>query len=200
VRYVYSFLKLKFLNKEEKKKYVFLNENPEFSKYSIGEFSYGEPKILSWGEQETLKIGKFCSIAPDVTILLSGEHRIDWITAFPFSSLFKEFQHFSGHPASKGNVTIGNDVWIGTKSLILSGVTIGDGAVIGAGSVVTKNVQPYAIVAGNPAKQIRLRFDQETIDNLLKIRWWDWDLNRIREKMPLLLSENIREFVSKNGF
>ena len=173
-------------------------DNQKYAIYSVGKFTYGEPTVLSWGEKATLVIGNFCSIAGGVTILLGGEHRPDWVTTFPFSKFFTEFQTITGHPATKGDVTIGNDVWIGMNSLILSGVNIGDGAVIGANSVIARDVEPYSMVAGNPAKLIRKRFDQTTIDKLLKIKWWNWDVQRIKENVSLMLSTKVKEFVEKN--
>lgn len=124
----------------------------------IGDFTYGKPKILYYDASTKLKIGKFCSISDEVTIVLGGNHRYDWVTTYPFSALYKEWPEASGiigHPASKGDIVIGNDVWIGFGSIILSGVKIGDGAVIGAGSVVTKDVLPYTIAGGNPAVEIK---------------------------------------------
>lgn len=120
-------------------------------------------------------------IREEVVFLLGGEHRADWITTYPFNALFGEGAHITGHPSSKGDIVVGNDVWIGYQSCILSGVTIGNGAIIGAKSVVTKDVPPYAIVAGNPAKFIRYRFPQETIDKLEHLAWWDWDISVIKE-------------------
>ena len=179
-----------------------MRDNPKYSKYSIGRYSFGEPTVLNWGEKTTLKIGNYCSIATGVTILLGGEHKTDWVTTFPFWIALEEFnklQIFRQIAGTKGDVVIGNDVWIGTNATILSGVNIGDGAVIGACSVVTKDVPPYSIVAGNPAKEIAQRFDKETIDKLLKIRWWDWDIQRIKDNMSLLLSEKAKEFAEKNS-
>lgn len=179
-----------------------LSLNPQLSNYSIGKFSYGTPAPTvfadAWNPQATLRIGKFCSIAQDVNILLGTEHRKDWVTTYPFPWILDEFGEIKGYRATKGSVTIGNDVWIGMDVLILDGVSIADGAVIGAGSVVTKNVEPYAIVGGNPARIIGKRFDQGTIDKLLKIKWWDWSMERIRENMHLLMSNRIEEFIKKN--
>lgn len=166
--------------------------------YSVGRFSHGEPTVLRWTEKATLNIGSFCSIAKGVTIIVDGEHNPAMVSTYPFNWVLKEFKNFPGHPSTKGDVVIGNDVWIGANALILSGVHIGDGAVIGACSVVTKDVEPYTIVAGNPAKMIRKRFDEETINKLLKIRWWDWDIQRIKENVPLLLSNKVKEFLEKN--
>src|SRR5690606_25352240 len=104
------------------------------------------------------KIGKYCSIGQDVIILLGGEHHLDRITTYPFPAFWKEYANFESPGLSKGNVSIGNDVWIVTDVLILSGVSIGNGAVIGAKSLVTRDIPPYAIVGGVPAKIIKYRF------------------------------------------
>jgi len=121
------------------------------------------------GEEEGLIIGKYCSIAANVTIMLGGNHRYDWITTYPFSVIWPAYSYIKGHPKSKGFVVIGNDVWIGRNAMIMSGVHIGDGAVVGAGSIITKDVPPYAIVAGNPAKVVRYRFNEDQIERLLRI-------------------------------
>lgn len=178
---------------------IFLNQNNLYQDYNIGDWTYGSPTILSWGEGASLKIGRFCSIANGVEIMLGREHRTDWVTTYPFNVLCEQAQHFTGHPKSKGDVVVGNDVWIGNKALILSGVKIGDGAVIGAGSIVTKDVAPYAIVAGNPAKLCRFRFDTQTITELLQIAWWDWPYEKIMEAWPLLLSSNVCDFIRIYG-
>src|ERR1035437_8577888 len=129
----------------------FLSMESQYSTYSMGKFSYcvNWLNVLGGENQVPLKIGRFCSIAQGITILLGGGHRPDWVTTYPFSYIFSEFYNTPGLPATKGGVVIGNDVWIGMNSLILSGVHIGDGAIIGAYSVVTKDVEPYTIVAGN---------------------------------------------------
>jgi len=191
------------LRSTKKTDLLFLAHEPQYASHSIGGFSYGvnSPIVLGnpvAGHQGSLKIGKFCSISSGVTILLNGEHRPDWVTTYPFSVIFEKLSSFPYASTTKGNITIGNDVWIGMNVMILSGVTIGDGAVIGAGSIVTKNVEHYAIVAGNPAKLIRKRFDQDTINKLLEIKWWNWSASRIEENMPLLLSNNLKEFIAKN--
>lgn len=162
------------------------------SNISLGRFSYGfeNVNVRQWGEGASLKIGQFCSIADNINIFLGGNHRIDWITTFPFGHIFQEElggQDIIGHPATKGDVTIGNDVWIGSGATILSGINIGDGAVISANATVVKNVQPYQIVAGNPATLIRKRFDDEIIQLLLMLRWWDLEVLEIK-KIILLLS------------
>lgn len=161
--------------------------------FQIGEYTYGSPAIHTFDDQKTkLIIGRFCSIAKGVNIFLNGEHRHDWITTYPFNILFKEQAgHITGHPKSKGDVIIGNDAWIGYKAMILSGVKIGDGAVIGAGAVVSRDVAPYSIVAGNPARHIKFRFDQQQIEKLLKLKWWDWDIDKVLQNVDQLCSNNL---------
>lgn len=175
---------------------VFMNKNSEYDKYEIGDWTYGRPKIRSWNEGAKLRIGKFCSIANDVTILLGGEHATNYITTYPMHLFFDTSILNPENPSkTKGDVTIGNDVWIGMKTLILSGVTIGNGAVIGAGSVVTKDVESYSITAGNPAKHIRFRFDPEIMVELQKASWWDWDEAEIRGMSRVMASERIQDFL-----
>jgi acetyltransferase-like isoleucine patch superfamily enzyme len=148
-----------------------------------------------------LKIGKFCSIAARVTIALGGNHRSDLVTTYPFIAFvadWPEAECLSGEDVaavSKGDVIIGNDVWIGYGVMILSGVTIGDGAVIGAGSVVTKDVEPYSIVAGNPARLIRKRFNDETIRKLLEIKWWDWPPEKIGKNLDVICGTDVAKLL-----
>jgi acetyltransferase-like isoleucine patch superfamily enzyme len=166
-------------------------------KYQIGDHTYGKPKVISWGEGASLRIGKYCSIATNVVIFLGSEHRIDWVSTYPFPFLWEEARSITGHPATKGDVIIGNDVWIGYGVTILSGVTIGDGAAIGACSLVTKDIPPYAIVAGNPAQVLRFRFDEETIKALLRIKWWNWPDHQVRENIKYICSPSIETFIKK---
>ncbi len=170
-------------------------DNPLFT---IGEYTYGHPDIRSYGDQTHLTIGKFCSISAKVTIILGGNHRIDWATTYPFSALTRQWpeaEDISGHPWTKGDLTIGHDVWIGHGATILSGLTIGSGAVIGACSVVNRDVPPYGIVAGNPAQIIRKRFDQESCKSLLELSWWHWPEDKIRKNMVLICSDRIQELL-----
>lgn len=168
---------------------------------SIGDFTYGTPAIYSFGDGTQAVIGKFCSIGPNVTILLGGEHRTDWCTTYPFNALMREFSYIKGHPHSKGNIKIGNDVWIGYGVKIMSGVTIGDGSVIAANACVSKDVAPYTIVGGVPARKIKNRFDDDIIAKFIEMKWWDWDYELIYEAIPLLQSnsfEELFEFYRKN--
>ena len=169
------------------------------NRYNIGEYTYGKPRVLSWGEGASLTIGKYCSISTNVTIFLGSEHRTDWISTYPFPFFWEDAKSITGHPSTKGDVVIGNDVWIGYDVTILSGVTVGDGAAIGACSVVTKDVPPYAIVAGNPAHILRYRFDEETIKKLLKIKWWDWPDRQVHEHIRYICSHSIDEFITIFG-
>lgn len=166
-----------------------------YPQYNIGRHTYGKLKVLTWGEEATLKIGSFCSFTNGVKIFLGGEHRVDWATTYPFSFLWESGWDISGHPETKGDVIIGNDVWVGTEAVIISGVKIGDGAVIGARAVVTKDVEPYAIYAGNPARLVRKRFDDSTIQQLLALKWWDFKDSEIEQLLPFMLNTDIKEFI-----
>jgi acetyltransferase-like isoleucine patch superfamily enzyme len=163
-------------------------------------YTYGLENLVirSWGEGAKVHIGSFCSIADKVTLFLGGNHRTDWATTFPFGHIHQQtFNKFNGvgHPQTKGDVIIGNDVWIGTHVTIMSGITIGDGACIANNSVVTKDIPPYTIVGGNPAKVIKQRFDDETINQLLELKWWDMGDHHINELSPYLCSEDFKEYL-----
>lgn len=166
-----------------------------YPQYEIGIGSYGGLEIPYSPGQAKLRVGAWCSIGADVQVMLGSEHRPDWTSMFPFNVECPEFTHMTGHPRSKGDVAIGSDVWIGREAMILSGITIGDGAVIGARAVVTRDVPPYGIVAGNPAKLIRKRFDDALIERLLRIRWWDWPEKRVKAAVPLIMSTDVLRFV-----
>ena len=168
-----------------------------YPNYKIGCGTYGDLEVLSWGEGATLTIGSYTSVASGAKVFLGGEHRIDWVTTYPFNVLWESAKQYKGHPKTKGDVVIGNDVWIGTEALILSGVTIGDGAVIGARSVVVLDVPPYAVVAGNPAKIVKFRFEQSVINRLLAQQWWNWSEPKIKIAMPDLLNNQIENFLDK---
>lgn len=168
--------------------------------YSIGDHTYGSPKVLDWNDGTRLEIGKYCSIADNVTFILGGNHRTDWVTTYPFSAIgiWAGASLIKGHPGSKGDLVIGNDVWIGYGATILSGITIGNGAVVAAGAVVVKNVDPYSVVAGNPAKVLKNRFSKSDVQKLQEISWWDWKKAKIEKEIGQLCSQNIKNFISKN--
>jgi acetyltransferase-like isoleucine patch superfamily enzyme len=137
------------------------------NKISVGKKTYGTLKIIDYSPLDTkLIIGSYCSISPGVHFLLGGEHQIESISTFPFKVECFGYDYEAG---SKGDIVIADDVWIGTNAIICSGVKIGQGAIVAAGAVVTKDVPPYAIVGGNPAKIIKYRFPEESRDRLLKI-------------------------------
>lgn len=159
--------------------------------WEIGDHTYGHISVLE-PRMAKLKVGKFCSIAAGVSVIL-GNHRVDTVTTYPFSSLRSRWpgirRNYIDDHSTKGDVIIGNDVWIGRSSTILSGVTIGDGAVIATNSLVNKDVEPYSIVGGTPAKLIKFRHSQNVISDLLRIKWWEWDDETIDSRLPELLSD-----------
>lgn len=162
--------------------------------FEIGDYSYGVPRVHVG--KAHLKIGRFCSIGRGVFILLGAEHRPDWVTTYPFNAFHSAAEHIQGVPHSKGDVIIGNDVWIGQGASILSGVTIGDGACIGAGALVSRDVPPYGVAAGNPARLIRLRFTEEQIAALLELKWWDWPIEDIEPLFETIMSSDIDGFIA----
>ena len=148
--------------------------------------------------KDRLIIGKFCSIACGAKFLFnSANHKMASLSTYTFPLFFEEWGLEKENVAQawdqKGDIIIGNDVWIGYEAVILSGVTIGDGAVIGCRAVVTKDVPPYTIVGGVPAKPIRKRFDEETIKELQKIKWWDWPGEKIAGKIPAIQAGDLEE-------
>ncbi|MED5503388.1 MAG: CatB-related O-acetyltransferase [Pseudomonadota bacterium] len=146
----------------------------------------------AYGEVDKLIIGKFCSIASGATFMMAGNqgHRVDWISTFPFSP--EEFgEDVQSGFERAGDTIVGNDVWIGSEAMIMPGVKIGDGAVIGARSVITKDVPPYSIVVGHN-HIVRQRFDDECVDMLSEIKWWDWPINHIKQAMKIMCSSDVR--------
>ncbi len=167
---------------------------------TMGRGSYGGPQVLTFpGDSASVRVGQFSSIGMDVVLMDGGNHRSDWVTTYPLRSMLGLPGAFAdGHPTSKGDIAIGNDVWIGRGARVLSGVTIGDGAVVAGYSVVTKDVRPYAIVAGNPAREVRRRFDDEQVEALLEIAWWDWPLERIRAAAGELSVPDVDAFIARH--
>lgn len=166
----------------------FVNDPTEFEKNNV---LYHYPI-----NGDRLIIGKFCSIACGAKFLFnSANHSLTSLSTYPFPIFFEEWGLDRGQVTRawdhKGDIVIGNDVWIGYEAVILAGVTIGDGAIIGTRAVVTKDVPPYAIVGGVPAKPIRKRFSDDTIAALLALRWWDWPEERIAAHLDAIQSGQI---------
>ena len=148
--------------------------------------------------RDRLIIGKFCSIACGAKfIFTSANHKLGSLSTYPFPLFFEEWELDKANVTdswdNKGDIVIGNDVWIGYEAVIMQGVTIGDGAIIGTRAVVTKDVPPYTIVGGIPAKTIRKRFSDEVISRLLEIKWWEWSDERIRENISAIRSGSIHD-------
>ncbi len=151
--------------------------------------------LLPHEDADKLIIGSFCSIGSGAAFIMAGNqgHRNDWVSTFPFHYM-PEVPAFAGAIdgyAGAGDTVIGNDVWIGSEAIIMAGVTVGHGALIGTRALVTKNVEPYTIVGGNPARQIRQRFSDEDIALLLEMAWWDWSDDALQAAMPLLTAADI---------
>ncbi len=143
---------------------------------SVGRHSYGLARRMVAGASmdAPLKVGAFCSIGPDVLFFSKADHPIDLPSTYPFKTLIWDMHKPNQDAVTKGGITIGNDVWIGARAIIMSGVTIADGAIIAAGAVVTKDVAPYAIMGGSPARELRKRFSDTQIAALLELQWWNW--------------------------
>lgn len=140
---------------------------------------------------DKLVIGKFCQIATGVRFVMNGaNHALGGVSTYPFKVFGGAWSKAPLDVKNKGDTVVGNDVWIGNNATLMPGVTIGDGAIIGTNSLVTKNVAPYTIVGGNPARAIRKRFDEETTRFLLELKWWDWDAQKITDNIHLLTSHN----------
>lgn len=149
---------------------------------------------------DKLIIGKFCSIACGAKFLFnSANHSLASLSTYPFPLFVEEWglewENVTEAWDNKGDIVIGNDVWIGYEAVILAGVTVGDGAIIGTRALVTKDVPPYTIVGGVPAKPIRKRFDEETIEKLLRVKWWNWPEEKIKENLDTIQSGHIKEFL-----
>lgn len=156
---------------------------------NVGKYSYGLLTIQSLYEQpnEKLNIGNFVSIAPGVQFLMGVNHQLNTITTYPLYSRFIQYDKIDA--SSKGEINIGDEVWLGTNALIMSGVTIGKGAIVAAGSIVTKDIPPYHIYGGNPAKLIKPRFTDEIIKELLDFNLLDIQIEKVKNNIQLFYSE-----------
>lgn len=187
-------------------KNVITNQNIEVGDYTMYNDFVNDPANFEQNNvlyhypinNDKLKIGKFCSVACGAKFLFnSANHAMASLSTYPFPLFFEEWGLEKKDVAkswdNKGDIIIGNDVWIGYEAVILAGVTIGDGAIIGTRAVVTKDVPPYTVVGGVPAKPIRKRFDDKTISDLLEIQWWNWSSEKIAQNMEAIQSGNIEQ-------
>jgi acetyltransferase-like isoleucine patch superfamily enzyme len=165
---------------------------------TIGAHSYGAFTVHAGpGDRVRLRIGAYTSIAEGVEFALGGNHRADWVSSYPFRVRFGlPGAYEDGHPRPEQDIVVGSDVWLGHDALVLPGAVIGDGAVIGARAVVAKEVRPYAIVVGSPAREVRRRFDDEQVRALLRIRWWEWPENVVLDRVAQLSSGDVDGFIA----
>ncbi|RUQ84495.1 CatB-related O-acetyltransferase [Legionella septentrionalis] len=181
---------------------VFLKNIVKNPNIIIGDYTYYDDPVDIYNFEKNvlyhfdfigdkLIIGKFCQIAANVKFMMNGgNHYLDGFSSFPFIIFQSYWPEIPFIPNRKKDTVIGNDVWIGYDATIMPGVNIGDGAIIGTRAVVTKDVAPYEIVGGNPAQVIRKRFDDETIDFLLQLQWWDWPIEKIRQHVLAIMDGN----------
>lgn len=170
---------------------------PPLPGVEIGRHTYGLTKESFFVPHKNVpvRIGSFCSVGPGVLFICAAEHRVDTATTFPIQFVDGKIRNAPG-TVGKGPITVGHDVWFGARCIVLGGVTIGNGAVIGAGSIVTRDIPPYAIAVGNPARVIRYRFSPEIIERLQSSQWWNWSDDLIRERVELLTTVDAESFVN----
>jgi acetyltransferase-like isoleucine patch superfamily enzyme len=167
----------------------------------VGRHTYGKPYVRCYeGDAGSVRIGSFCSVADDVVMTIGGNHVLSWPSTYPFRARRNLAGAFTdGHPAPEADIDIGSDVWIGRGVRVLAGVRIGHGAVIGAYAVVAKDVRPYAIVVGNPAREVRRRLPDEQVEALLRIAWWDWPDEKVTGSIQYLNQPDVEGFIARFG-
>ncbi len=178
-----------------------LKKEIEANLAEVGKWSHGNPSIYRWDWKSKIIIGNFCSLGSDINFYVGGDHRADWISTSPlppsqFNETFKKTKTIKNLAKSKGDIVIGHDVWIGGRSTILSGVTIGTGAIIAAGSLVVNNVEPYTISGGNPNRVIKKRFEDSIIKKILDTEGWFLEDAEIDTLSKFLLSSDTENFFS----
>lgn len=197
--------KLVFLKNFVKASNIFIGDYTYFDDRRYGPEKFEEYNVLYNYNFSKVKlvIGKFCAIAAETRFIMTGDHKLDAISTYPFPIFGHGWEsafNVNDLPV-KGDILVGHDVWFGYDSLVMNGVTIGNGAIIAARAVVVKDVPAYSIVAGNPAKVVKMRFDDKTIERLQKISWWNWSIEKINTHLKLLchLDVDQLEAVSKEG-
>lgn len=189
-------------------KLIFLKDHIKASNIFVGEYSYfddrrnGADKFEEYNvlynydfSKNKLVIGKFCAIAAETKFIMTGDHKLDAFSTYPFPIFGKGWEsayNIKDLPV-KGDIIIGHDVWLGYDCLIKNGVTVGNGAIVAARAVVTKDVPAYAIVAGNPAKVVKMRFNEKTIQKLEEISWWNWEIEKITNNLKAISSLDLVE-------
>ena len=165
----------------------------------MGNMSYYAPNVVKYkGDTGRVIIGNFASVAPDADFYVGGLHRVEWVSLYGLRAMLElPGAYEDGFTHGRGDIVVGSDTWITNGCTVMSGVTIGDGAVVGTKAVVAKDVRPYAIVVGNPAKEIGRRFSDEQVDALLRIRWWDWPTERVKEHVDALSSPDVDAFIAQ---
>lgn len=199
---------------EDYHKLIFLKHCITASNIFVGDYTYFDDKrygaeifeehnvLYNYDFSKVkLVIGKFCAIAAETKFIMTGDHKLDGFSTYPFPIFgqgWEDAYNISDLPV-KGDIIVGNDVWFGYDSLIMNGVTIGNGAIIATRAVVVKDVPAYSIVAGNPARVVKMRFDDKTIERLQKIAWWDWDIEKITKNLKLIANLDIDKLEAASG-
>jgi len=165
----------------------------------MGTMSYYAPNVVKYkGDTGRVVIGNFASIAPDADFYVGGLHRVEWVSLYGLRAMLElPGAYEDGFTHGRGDIVVGSDTWVTNGCTVMSGVTIGDGAVVGTKAVVAKDVRPYAIVVGNPAREIGRRFSDERVEALLRIRWWDWPTDVVKEHVDLLSSPDLDAFIAR---
>lgn len=182
--------KLVFLKNIVKASNIYVGDYTYFDDRRYGPEHFEENNVLYNYDFSKVKLvfGKFCAIAAETKFIMTGDHKLDAVSTYPFPIFANGWENAYDMftlPV-KGDIIVENDVWFGYDSLVMNGVTIGNGAIIASRAVVVKDVPAYSIVAGNPAKVVKMRFDEKTIDRLQKIAWWDWDIQKITKHLKLI--------------
>jgi len=165
----------------------------------MGNMSYYAPNVVKYaGDTGRVIIGNFASVAPDADFYVGGLHRTEWVSQYGLRAMLDlPGAHEDGFTHGRGDIVVGSDTWVTNGCTVMSGVTIGDGAVVGTKAVVAKDVRPYAIVVGNPAREIRRRFSDAHVDALLRIRWWDWPIETVKQHVELICSPDVDTFIAR---